>query len=181
MTRFRTRPAYTDADLEAMYAASVEYQEWPGHAERRRHTAAIGARMYRPGHKVADLSCGDGEITRLMGVAPDDLILGDLLAGHELWGRIEHTIELIEPVDLFICSETLEHIDDPDILLARIRAKTKHLLLSTPHDEKIDNDEHYWRWDAHDIGEMLAVAGFEHRDVELLVIAGFTFQIWKAY
>lgn len=187
--RTRLRPAYDDFELHCLYALAAGRPPWHGHAQRIAHTVDIGREMWRGG-RVADLSCGDGMITTAMGVPDELLTLGDITSIpaalrpgiKKWWGSIEETIDLIDPVELFICSETLEHIDDPDALLVKIRGKCEQLLLSTPCNEPIntDNAEHYWSWHDYDVSLMLGAAGYHDRTVELLTIDGFTFQIWRA-
>jgi hypothetical protein len=92
----------------------------------------------------------------------DNKYIGDFAPGYEITGHIDQTINDIPKVDLFICSETLEHLDDPDATLKAIRPKTKYLFVSTPNGEDNNsNQEHYWGWDNEDIKEMLINAGFD--------------------
>jgi hypothetical protein len=72
-------------------------------------------------------------------------------------------------VDVFVLSETLEHVERPAELLAAIRKKARHLLLSTPLAEFDDrNPEHYWGWDKAGIRELLDVAGWRADHFETL-------------
>lgn len=116
---------------------------------------------------VADLSCGDGWIAKQVAHNLGATVtLGDIAAAYEHHGPLEQTIHDIEPVDLFICTETLEHVDDPDAVLAQIREKARFLVVSTPDAEPFDGDpahfnpEHYWTWDTQGLMEMLESAGF---------------------
>jgi hypothetical protein len=81
-----------------------------------------------------------------------------------------------------VCSETLEHVEDPDAVLRAIRGRSWSLLLTTPHGEADDaNPEHYWGWHADDLDPMLEAAGWSDRRVELFTPASvphYTFQIW---
>ncbi len=92
---------------------------------------------------------------------------------------IEQTIHSIGQVDLFICSETVEHLDNPDQALADIREHAQMLVLSTPLAEfHAGNPQHYWGWDHDGVREMLEGAGWKpelQRDV-LHPLAQF--QIW---
>ena len=111
----------------------------------------------------------------------DNKYFGDYAPGYEITGHIDDTIKEIPKVDLFICSETLEHLDDPDATLKAIRAKTKYLFISTPNGEDNDgNPEHYWGWDNEDIKEMLVNAGFEPEVYYLLELKEYLydFQMW---
>jgi hypothetical protein len=196
--RTRLRPAYDDVELQRVYAEAAAWSEpWPGHKLRIERTAEIGREMWRGG-LVADLSCGDAAVTTQMGVPGAQLILGDanvlpsvassVLDGNEparWFGPIEETLDEIPQVELFILTETLEHLDDPDMVLRKIRAKADQLLLSTPCDEQPQadgtyNQEHYWTWSLLDVSWMLDDAGFEGARSELLITHGFTFQIWRA-
>jgi hypothetical protein len=108
---------------------------------------------------IADLSCGDAVIGRTL--APQRLILGDFAPGYEICGPIEETVYRIPQVGMFILSETLEHLDDPDAMLAAIRSKSATLVLSTPIGEITDeNEHHYWGWDQVGVREMLLRAGW---------------------
>lgn len=107
----------------------------------------------------ADLSCGDGYVLR--GVSAQPAFFGDLAPGYEFTGPIEETIHQIPQVDLFVNTETLEHVDDPDKVLSFIRAKTDVLILSTPIGAwNDDNAEHLWAWDRQGVEMMLLFAGF---------------------
>jgi hypothetical protein len=112
---------------------------------------------------VADLSCGANEIVSALPIYHK--YIGDFAPGYEIQGPIEETIDQIPYVDLFILSETIEHLDKPDEFLARLRDKTSRLVLSTPiaegKDEESFNLEHYWGWDQECIKTMLLEAGFE--------------------
>jgi hypothetical protein len=127
-------------------------------------TYAIASWLLPPtGAWVADLSCGDGTIVnRLVKHYGAQATLGDIAPGRPITGPIEETIELLDRVyDLFICSETIEHLNDPDTVLKQIRLKTHWLVLSTPvGNTDPDNPEHLWAWDREDVDVMLRRAGF---------------------
>ncbi len=162
--RQRLRPAHSPEQLAHIYAAPHDSSRWRDHRVRVAVTLEL-ARGYlhdNPGSvtSVADLSCGDATIARSLGA--DTVVLGDYAPGYDHHGPIEVTIHRIPTVDLFVCSETLEHVDDPDLVLAAIRAKTKRLVLSTPVDCWGDaNVEHYWAWSAEHVEGMLRTAGFD--------------------
>ena len=111
------------------------------------------------GSRVADLSCGNGLLAQSL--KAEETVLGDLAPGWPVTGPIEETVAVLDPVDLFICSETAEHVDDPDALLAAIRARSRRLFLSTPVEAWGDaNGEHVWCWDREAVEAMLTGAGW---------------------
>jgi len=161
MTRQRLRPAWTDDELTHIYAKPHDHRRWLDHHLRVEVTIQVGRWLSGDGAgSAADLSCGNGAILRAM--PAQRKIFGDFAPGYRITGPIEKTIDEIGPVGLFVLSETLEHLDDPDAVLKVIRTKTRHLLLSTPVDAWDDsNPEHYFAWSRQDVEDMLAAAGFE--------------------
>lgn len=184
MMRQRLRPMPTGDELAEMYAVPHCHTKWDDHRIRVDVTSALAHHMLAPGGTVADLSCGDGAIANRLGASHGArVILGDYAPGYDITGPIEQTIHQIDNVDLFICSETIEHLDDPDTVLAAIRQKTNALLLSTPDGEDDDrNPEHVWGWDAEAVEKMLRDAGFTpavHTTTDLRPGGGnYAFQIW---
>lgn len=173
--RVRLRPAYSQDELDKIYETPHRHDLWPDHRLRVTETIRLandlGGLTEFPA-RVADLSCGDATIARRVRIrtAVDmRIILGDYAPGWEITGPIEKTIHRLEPVDLFICSETIEHLDDPDYVLRAIRHKASRLVLSTPLGETSDrNPEHYWGWDEAGVFSMLMDCGWEpvlHRTV----------------
>jgi 2-polyprenyl-3-methyl-5-hydroxy-6-metoxy-1,4-benzoquinol methylase len=175
--RVRLREKHGDeaAFYAERYPSGYDHTRWPDHVERVNETVRFAVRHLQgtTGARVADLSCGDGELTtrihRALGAA-SPVILGDVnsrgitAAGPE---RPDACIPLpqalahLEPVDLYVCSETLEHLDDPDGFLTALRPLTRNLLVTTPEGETgTGNPEHYWGWDSEAVGTMLAAAGF---------------------
>lgn len=161
MTRKRLRPAYSPDELARIYARPHDHRQFRDHHLRVAATIEVARWLAQdsPVTRAADLSCGNGEI--LKSVEAEERWFGDLAPGYELVGPIDQTIDLIPAVDMFVCSETLEHLDDPDQALKAIRGKTGTLVLSTPVDAWYDdNPEHYWAWSRQDVEDMLAAAGF---------------------
>lgn len=167
MTRARLRPAYTPAELAELYATPHDHRAWRDHHLRVAVTVEVARWMAADTalEAAADLACGNAAVLRA--VQLDDprlktLHLGDLAPGYDYTGPIEDTVTQIPNVDLFVCSETLEHLDDPAKILEAIRSKTRSLVLSTPVDAWDDgNPEHYWAWSRSDVEAMLTSAGFE--------------------
>lgn len=156
--RQRVRPAWTDQELANIYATPHDHNLWGrGHGERVQATIALAKTI--PSLSVADLSCGNAAIVNALDV-PEKL-LGDYAPGYQLRGPIDATIHEIPVVDLFICCETIEHLDDPDTTIGLVRGKTRNLVLSTPIDAWDDGTpEHYWAWDRAEVEAMLDRAGF---------------------
>lgn len=180
--RVRLRPAHTAERLAEIYAEPHDHSQWIDHHLRVGVTTEFARWFMACGvQSVADLSCGDAAIARSLGLGDEHILLGDFAPGYKLTGPIEQTIHQIRSTDLFICSETLEHLDDPDTVLKNIRAKTRYLVLSTPEGEtSAGNVEHYWGWDSAEVESMLIVAGFRpeiHTVLELREY-GYDFQIW---
>lgn len=178
--RKQLRPFYDEAGLARVYARGYDHTRWPDHIERVGWTARILHDM-KPS-SVADLSCGDAAIVTQAGLDCPVVLLGDLTGDYQYRGPVEETIGLIPRVDVFVCSETLEHLRDPDLVLRLIRVKAERLLLTTPAGEADDrNPEHYWGWTPADMRMMLAAAGWEpDGDVRLLFPANgyYVFQLW---
>lgn len=172
--RTRLRAAYSPEELARLYVVPHRHDQWPDHRLRVAETITVGWELGVPS-VLADLSCGDAVIPRTLASARAGthgaarVILGDIAPGYEMHGPIETTLNQITHVGLFICSETIEHLDDPDAVLARIRDKADALLLSTPLGESTArNPEHYWGWDETGVREMLEGAGWRpeiYRDV----------------
>lgn len=169
-------------DLTQTYPALYDHTRWSDHIVRVGVTVSV-ATWFRDAITGADLSCGDGAILNAVADRLDmeRLYLGDFVPGYEFQGPIEETIKQIPNVDLFILSETIEHLEDPDSILRQIREKTKYLVLSTPDGEWADsNPEHVWGWDNAEIRSMLESAGFTIDIYNSLKFPDgyYTFQIW---
>ena len=172
---------YSPEARAALYASTYQHEKWEDHRHRVAHTAQLLKEMNPL--SVADLSCGDGAIVAQAGLGCP-VYLGDITPGHQFTGPIEDTVITCPEVDVFVCSETLEHVESPEWVLHVIRTKARRLLLSTPHGEADDrNPEHYWGWDRDDLALMLDDAGWNTVEVELYTppvsFAYYTFQIWR--
>lgn len=161
--RTRLRPTPSPAEQAGLYPVPHQHTRWPDHILRVQVTIALARAMVPPGGLVADLSAGDAATARALAESHGcRLILGDLAPGYDLTGPIEATVpELDERPDLFLCTETLEHLDDPGSVLAEIAKRADRLLISTPIGEADDsNPEHVWGWDAAGVRELLDAAGW---------------------
>lgn len=157
--RTRLRPAYTEAELKDLYSEPHQHAGWKDHRIRVQATIAL-ASWFENITSVADLSAGDATIINAINAS--EKYIGDFAPGYELTGAIDDTIEQIPMVDLFICSETIEHLDDPEKTLAKIRAKTKAIIITTPDGENNNgNPQHYWGWDKQGVQELLESVGFQ--------------------
>jgi hypothetical protein len=184
VNRVRLRAAYDTKALDRIYAAPHDHTKWLDHIVRVQVTAALARSLSGHVPSAADLSCGDGAI--LKAIDADERYFGDYAPGYApaLTGPIDQTITNIPAVQLYICCETVEHLDDPDTTLKAIRGKTQNLVLSTPVDAWHDarNPEHYWAWDVEAVEDMLTTAGFTvavYNELDLRPAGGeYAFGIW---
>ena len=158
----RLRPLPSPGELTAMYATPHDHRLYGrGHDERVEATIALALANIADTDRgmVADLSCGNGEIARR--IAGRSTILGDFALGYGITGPIEETAARVGWVNVWVLSETLEHVDDPVAVLREIRPRAGHLVLSTPLECWDDtNGEHCWSWDREGVEELLGEAGW---------------------
>lgn len=191
--RVQLREYPSEQELNELYGQPYDHRRWPDHIVRIGVTCSIASIFCTPGGTIADLSCGDAVIAGHLARATNasQVILGDITPGRELTGPIEKTIEELAPgsVDMFVLSETLEHVADPDALLAQVRKVAHRMVLSTPDGEMPGtvNREHVWGWDAvgkDGVGDMLAAAGWAPMvmptllDLKPAIPAAYCYQIW---
>lgn len=186
----RMRERHSPEMLAEIYEKPHDHTKFEDHLLRVDATIALARWLIRDIEKpiVADLSCGNAAIPRAIVSAnafgEGRLLLGDFAPGYLRHGPLEETINDIEHVDLFILSETIEHVDDPTLVLNAIRVKSDRLVLSTPIDEKLedDNREHYWAWDVEGMEHLLKASGWNPvTKIELTFTDWFfpyNFQIW---
>jgi len=182
MVRRRLRPAYTPEQLAGIYATPHDSDRWEDHRERVRLTIQAVGDLVGVVDSAADLSCGNGKI--LAGILAGRKVYGDYAPGYPITGPIEDTLPDLDPVDLLIMSETLEHLDDPDAVLRVARQKCGVMVLSTPTNEwdrhKDENAEHYWSWGLDDLAGMLLEAGFTDLTLRYLPLGYYDYQLWVA-
>ena len=180
--RIRLRPAHTPDQLAAIYSEPHDHWAWGyGHDIRVTQTIALAQWLARSigATSAADLSCGNGAILDALPVPTKHY--GDFAPRWPICGPIEETVAALgPPVDLFICSETFEHLDDPDTVAAMIAGKARTLIASTPLAETTDgNVEHYWGWDHDGFGSMLTAAGWRTlAQVDVAIPDSYTYQLW---
>lgn len=205
MTRIRLREARSPEDeiryYEQIYPQGYKHDRWPDHVERVAASVEVIRRYGNQIKTAADLSCGDGAILKGIDDLLEQAYVGDLIGARGEYPTRPHVrvlpagplpdslSSLPEQVDLFVLSETLEHMDDPDDLLRRLALYSRYLFVSTPEDE-IDtsgNLEHYWSWGAADVHQMLQGAGWDPVELKRLVPQStlslehaYRYQLWMA-
>lgn len=184
MTVERLRPLPDKPQLDRMYSTPHDHRQWSDHVLRMNVTLGMAQWLAGPVQKAADLSAGNGWL--LDRIDAGERFYGDYAANNHGWrrGAIEDTVADLPKVDLFLCCETLEHLDDPPGVLAKLRTKTRLLVLSTPVDAWQDNNpEHLWAWDRDGVESLLNQAGFKvlayaESDARPRIRASYKFGIW---
>ncbi len=177
--RQRIRSKHSDEDLKRIYSKPHDHKNWHDHLIRVEATKQVAKWMLGDGQSVADLSCGNADIAKSLNVK--ETYLGDFAPGYKYCGPIEQTILEVPEVELFICSETLEHLDDPDSVLKHMREVADMVVISTPMDNWGDpNLEHYWAWSKTDVELMLRLAGFKPEIFMAIELQNYlyNYQIW---
>ena len=168
MTPTRLRPRWSDDVLATLYAQPHDHNLYGrGHGDRVQKMIDHGVALVRAGEpitSIADLSCGNGHVARTIAAECNSdvhVILGDFAPGYPYVGPIERTVDRLSQVNLFVCGETIEHLDDPEAVLRQVHDVTRWLVLSTPVENWNDtNAEHYWAWSANDVTKMLQRVDF---------------------
>lgn len=183
--RVRLRPAPNEMEMMLLYPRPHVHTRWADHIIRVDETTRMAAQLLPHGGTVADLSCGDATIAHSLEASHGArLILGDYAPGYPIQGRIEETVFHVEHADLWVLSETLEHLDDPERVLGLIRERADRLVLSTPDGEPggiKPNAEHIWSWSCHDVAEMLERTGWTaqlHKVLEHPAGGIYSFGLW---
>lgn len=155
-------------DMEATYRSPHDHRIYGhGHHLRVEQSKLVACWLAEKSGAVsgADLSCGNGAVlsaTEPVGVTATHF--GDYAPGWPYQGPIEQTVGEIPRVDLFVCCETLEHLDGPVDVLGAIREKAGNLVLGTPvgtlGDSEDGNGEHLWQWDREGVESMLSDTGW---------------------
>ena len=139
----RLRPKHSQEFLDELYPKPHDHGLYGrGHGLRVEITQTIAKDMAREVQAtvVADLSCGNAAIAKYLDLPT---ILGDYAEGYEYTGPLEENLPKMPSVSLYICSETLEHLDDPITALRQMREKAEGLVLTTPINAWEDtNKEH---------------------------------------
>lgn len=187
--RVRLRDAYPDpvAFYAERYPAGYQHRIWPDHAERVAETVRWAAELVLP-DSVTDLTAGDATIPegirRATGTLHRPRWYADLLRleGYDDYGPVEETLYRMPHTDLLVCSETLEHLDDPEAFLTAARRRSSRLLVTTPEGETDpdQNPEHYWGWDSAGVQTLLIACGWRPYAHQLFrpTSGPYTFQMW---
>lgn len=166
---FRLRHYPTDEELARMYAEPHDADLYGrGHGIRVAWTIAVAKAWQPNGYvSVVDFACGNAAIPRALAVGLPP-VLGDFAPGYDYVGPIESSLNLwaggspAMNADLFVLSEALEHLDDPQGVLAAIRPHSRALLVTTPTMAPWgdSNPEHVWCWDQDGVTGLLTRAGW---------------------
>ena len=176
----KLRRFHTPEVLAEIYQHPYDPTRWVEHKTRIRRTIEITQALIDQHDlkSVADLSCGDCSIIGSLNIKSK--ITGDITNDRSIEDALRDRVW--PDVDLFICTETIEHLEAPWTVLERIAETTRWLVLSTPLDEDpaIGNYEHYWSFTQDDVQSMILTAGFVDLELHVLAEPGwtYTYQLW---
>jgi hypothetical protein len=178
----KLRRFHSSADLRKIYDHTYNSGQWPEHVRRVAFTRDLIQELVSEHGltSLADLSSGDAEVTKSVRGLDSRHYRDYSDHGEDILSLLNG---LLQPVDLFVCTETIEHLEAPWTVIEKIREKTKWLVLSCPNGEKnTENWEHYWSFTQNDVLDMLTQAGFTETKCHGLWEPGwnYDYQIWTA-
>lgn len=181
----RLRRVHDAATLREIYGKPYDSSQWEEHTNRVNWTITRLNEFLKLNSDIDrayDLSCGDGRILReISGVKTRHF--GDLVPAEHLHfvGDITKNVRKVSG-DLLICSETLEHLDDPEDFLRAASERFKWICVTTPLGEfdTKKNYEHYWGWDLWGISEMFHETDWRPTWVDSFNQPYYTYQFWIA-
>ena len=175
------------------YQIQRSNEAWADHRARTQVTGALIAWL-RP-MTVMDPACGDGSIVaaadRAWSIAKG--YLGDISAPNiasltmhfpvqTAVCDITEALDVFPDVDVIVLTEVLEHLPDPDLVLALARRKGAFLVASSPEMRagQLDiNPEHLWQFDREGYREMLVATGWTPMQYTFLHFESeYDFGIW---
>lgn len=170
-----TRRLRSLPDVAETYPVAHDHRAYGhDHAVRVAATQGLGVWLadWKGARCGADLSCGNAAIAHhIEEHSGTRFTLGDIAQNpaypYDYHGPIEATLIDLNAdtggngVDMFVCCETIEHLEDPGFVLRLIWHVADVLLLSTPINNFGDeNAEHLWAWDRGGVTELFTRAGW---------------------
>lgn len=161
------------------------HAEQPIHQPRMEHVATMASWLI-PDFDIAscvDLGAGDGGLIQMIGF-PETLRVPpwgyDLMEVNVNVARSERQVDVrfgdfvnddIEWGQLAICTEVLEHLEDPHKMVRRIAEHCDFLIASSPALETAESHDavHAWAWDMEGYRLLMEGAGYtviDHQRVE---------------
>lgn len=153
------------------YKDRQSYEDETGHARFENALERITANQ-----KVLDIGCGVGTFCKMVkDKYPSCIVCGIDISERAIeenkkvmpeieWiaGKLEDS-KLDSDFDLVFSGETLEHLDDPEVLFEIAYRALKvggELIITTPKNDMIDSPEHTWMFDTEDIEKLYLSSGF---------------------
>lgn len=142
------------------------------HQERLKTAAELATKACRAYHiaTVVDLGCGDGGLLSLL---PDDLTSwgydfqpSNVASAPRRGVDVRYANFLEDDIaygELALCTECIEHLEDPHGFLERLSHNVRLLVCSSPMNETDEWHDtlHAWAWDVEGYRAMLDSAGFD--------------------
>ncbi len=124
---------------------------------------------------IVDLGCGDGGLLSLLRRIPGAHVYGYDFQPSNVEGWTERSLlqctrrlnfiaewDEVRDADIYVCTEVLEHLEDPHELVRWVAARNAWFIASSPVDEHAGSIDgcHNWAWDADGYRALLEQAGF---------------------
>lgn len=169
---FDTTPECVTAEWYSERAAAPHLEQIPHQARMyKSKDLVLDAYLDFDIKTVVDLGCGDGGMLSLLKDVPIkswgydlqqtniDVAVNDRHVDARYGNFL---IEDIEYADLAICTEVIEHLEDPHGFLKKLSTKVKFLVASSPNDETdtYHYEFHLWGWDMEGYTKLIEDAGF---------------------
>lgn len=182
---------YGDDFSRATYASQgtdhnhIDTAHGPARSEKTSRFTTALSNVIR-GERVLDIGCGVGVFTKLVkdtypecdvfGTDISDQVIeankkerSDITYSQGYIGRLDTFPP--EYFDVIFCGETIEHLDDPQILFNEafsLLKKGGRLIITTPREDRINSEEHVWFFEQEDVEELFIKAGFKKIKFEYL-------------
>jgi SAM-dependent methyltransferase len=167
-----------------------------GDASMRRKNLGFLLEHVKPGDRVLDLGCKYGEISALVAEKVQRVIAVDHDASALARARTTHPAKNLEfihadafdvlqresgPMDVVILSHILEHLEEPEDMLVRLRAHATHCYIELPDLDasflnhyrhlagaglQYTDDDHIWEFDREALRDVIESAGWRIVDSE---------------
>lgn len=132
--------------------------------------------------KILDIGCGMGRLLHEVGKFTDAKLYGIDISWNAIVEakkrypyefRVADAEHLAGEYDLIINSQTLEHVDDPEKIILRMKDHSKRLFITVPYpNSSLDNGVklHYWRFEVKDFEKLLDDPTIKKHGINHMVI-----------